>query len=54
VIVEGLQKVRPGQLVSPGPASALIQASMKNAVVDGHTGTSGGAASGAKPAGANP
>jgi membrane fusion protein, multidrug efflux system len=54
VIVEGLQKVRPGQPVAPGPASALIQASMKNAVVDGHTGTSGGAASGAKPAGANP
>src|ERR1700677_4949441 len=54
VIVEGLQKVRPGQPVSPGPASALIQASMKNAVVDGHTGTGGGAASRAKPAGANP
>ena len=36
VIVEGLQKVRPGQPVAPGPASALIQASMKNAVVDGH------------------
>ena len=29
VIVEGLQKVRPGQPVAPGPASALIQASMK-------------------------
>jgi membrane fusion protein, multidrug efflux system len=54
VIVEGLQKVRPGQPVAPGPASALIQSSMKNAVVDGHTETSGGAASGAKPAGANP
>ncbi len=25
VIVEGLQRVRPGQPVSPGPASALIQ-----------------------------
>ncbi len=54
VIVEGLQKVRPGQPVAPGPASALIQSSMKNAVVDGHTDTNGGAASGAKPAGANP
>jgi membrane fusion protein, multidrug efflux system len=54
VIAEGLQKVRPGQPVAPGPASALIQSSMKNAVVDGHTETSGGAASGAKPAGANP
>ena len=54
VIVEGLQKVRPGQPVAPAPASALIQSSMKNAVVDGHTDTKGGAASGAKPAGANP
>src|ERR1700733_10825871 len=54
VIVEGLQKVRPGQPVAPGPASALIQSSMQNAVVDGHTETNGGAASGAKPAGANP
>jgi membrane fusion protein (multidrug efflux system) len=54
VIAEGLQKVRPGQPVAPGPASALIQSSMKNAVVDGHTETSGGAAGGAKPAGANP
>jgi membrane fusion protein (multidrug efflux system) len=54
VIAEGLQKVRPGQPVAPGPASALIQSSMKNAVVDGHTESSGGAAGGAKPAGANP
>src|SRR5580692_1728659 len=29
VIVEGLQKVRPNQPVAPGPASALILASMK-------------------------
>jgi membrane fusion protein (multidrug efflux system) len=54
VIAEGLQKVRPGQPVAPGPASALIQSSMKNAVVDGHTESSGGAAGGAKSAGANP
>jgi membrane fusion protein, multidrug efflux system len=54
VIAEGLQKVRPGQPVAPGPASALIQSSMKNAVVDGHTETKGGTASGTKPAGANP
>ena len=31
VIVEGLQRVRPGQPVSPGPASTLIQSSMKAA-----------------------
>ncbi len=30
VVVEGLQRVRPGQPVVPGPASALIQASMKS------------------------
>ncbi|AWM05583.1 efflux RND transporter periplasmic adaptor subunit [Bradyrhizobium symbiodeficiens] len=32
VIVEGLQRVRPGQSVSPGPASALVQSSMKSPV----------------------
>src|ERR1700742_2168568 len=37
VIVEGLQKVRPGQPVSPGPASALIQSSMKTSAEDGRT-----------------
>ncbi len=34
VIVEGLQRVRPGQTVSPGPASARILSSMK-AAADG-------------------
>ena len=33
MIVEGLQRVRPGQPVSPGPASPLIQSSMKAAAV---------------------
>lgn len=37
VIVEGLQKVRPGQPVSPGPASALLQSSMKLSAEDGRT-----------------
>src|SRR6202022_2097595 len=36
VIAEGLQRVRPGQPVSPGPASPLIQSSMK-AASDGGT-----------------
>jgi len=36
VIVEGLQRVRPGQPVTPGPASALIQSSMKAGPADGH------------------
>ena len=54
VIVEGLQRVRPGQPVSPGPASALIQSSMKAAASDGRTQTDGGAAGGAKPAGKSP
>src|SRR6202022_1916110 len=35
VIVEGLQRVRPGQPVSPGPASPLIQSSMKAAPDNG-------------------
>ncbi len=54
VIVEGLQRVRPGQPVSPGPASALIQSGMKAGASDGRTQTDGGAAGGAKPAGNNP
>jgi membrane fusion protein (multidrug efflux system) len=50
VIVEGLQRVRPGQPVSPGPASALIQSSMKASAGDGTPIDSGGAGA-AKPAG---
>ena len=50
VIVEGLQRVRPGQPVSPGPASPQIQATMKAAKSDDRT-QAGGAAGGAKPAG---
>src|ERR1700738_5206944 len=51
VIVEGLQQVRPGPPVAPGPASALIQSSMKAAASDGSTPTDGAVAGGAKPAG---
>jgi membrane fusion protein (multidrug efflux system) len=54
VIVEGLQRVRPGQPVSPGPASPLIQSSMKASASDGHTPTDSGVAGGAKPAGKSP
>jgi membrane fusion protein, multidrug efflux system len=67
VIVEGLQRVRPGQPVTPGPASALIQASMKTTASDARTQIDGGEAkpadssaakppdgSPAKPAGSNP
>src|ERR1700738_1927831 len=50
VIVEGLQRVRPGQAVAPGPASPLIQSSMKAAASDGRTQIDSGAADGAKPA----
>ncbi|MBR0794019.1 efflux RND transporter periplasmic adaptor subunit [Bradyrhizobium jicamae] len=49
VIVEGLQKVRAGQAVAPGPASALIQSSMKASAEAG-----GAADGGSKPAGTNP
>jgi membrane fusion protein (multidrug efflux system) len=54
VIVEGLQRVRPGQPVSPGPASPLIQSSMKAAANDGGTQIDSGVAGGAKPAGGGP
>ena len=50
VIVEGLQRVHPGQPVSPGPASALIQASMK-AAASGGTPTGSPAGGGVNPAG---
>ena len=53
VIVEGLQRVRPGQPVSPGPASALIQSSMKAAASDGRTQVDGGSAGEPKPAGSS-
>ena len=53
VIVEGLQKVRPGQPVAPGPASALIQSSMKASADEGGGAKDGGAI-GAKPAGNAP
>src|ERR1700682_3062848 len=54
VIVEGLQRVRPGQPVAPGPASPLIQSSMKASSSDGRTPTDGGGTGGAKPAGKSP
>jgi membrane fusion protein (multidrug efflux system) len=53
VIAEGLQRVRPGQTVSPGPASALIQSSMKAAASDARTQVESGMA-GPKPAGSAP
>jgi membrane fusion protein (multidrug efflux system) len=52
VIVEGLQKVRPGQAVAPGPASALIQQSMKANPDEGASQKQDGI--GAKPAGTTP
>jgi membrane fusion protein, multidrug efflux system len=59
VIVEGLQRVRPGQPVAPGPASALIEASMKAAAGDARTqidnsGTKPADGGRAKPAGNSP
>jgi len=51
VIVEGLQRVRPDQPVSPGPASALILSSMKAAAGDGPAQSDGSAADATKPAG---
>src|ERR1700730_3498922 len=51
VIVEGLQRVRAGQPVAPGPASPLIQSSMKAAAGDDRAQTDASAAGAAKPAG---
>jgi membrane fusion protein, multidrug efflux system len=52
VIVEGLQRVRPGEAVAPGPASALIQSSMKANPTEGGTRKVDGI--GPKPAGTTP
>ena len=52
VIVEGLQRVRPGEVVAPGPASALIQSSMNANPEDGSAQNSRGI--GPKPAGTTP
>lgn len=53
VIVEGLQRVRPGQPVAPGPASPLVESSMK-AAGDGRTQTDRAGTGGPKPAGSAP
>jgi len=50
VVVEGLQRVRPGQPVSPGPASPQILATMKS-VGDNSAQTDDGSAGQVKPAG---
>jgi membrane fusion protein, multidrug efflux system len=52
VIVEGLQRVRPGEAVAPGPASALIQSSMNANPEEGSARKAGGI--GPKPAGTTP
>jgi membrane fusion protein (multidrug efflux system) len=54
VIVEGLQRVRPGQQVAPGPASALIQASMKPSATDAGPQIDGSVPGAAKPVGKTP
>jgi membrane fusion protein (multidrug efflux system) len=54
VIVEGLQRVRPGQPVVPGPASPQIQSSLKAAAGDGQTPKSNGTTSAAEAAGNKP
>jgi membrane fusion protein (multidrug efflux system) len=51
VIVEGLQRVRPGQPVSPGAASPQIQSSMKAGASDDRAQTDSGAAAQTRPAG---
>jgi membrane fusion protein (multidrug efflux system) len=46
VIVEGLQRVRPGQTVSPGPASPMILSSMKAAAGEAEPQTDHGVSGG--------
>jgi membrane fusion protein (multidrug efflux system) len=46
VIVEGLQRVRPGQPVSPGPASPQVQATVQGAAQGGNQNQTQPAASG--------
>ncbi|MFH0300665.1 efflux RND transporter periplasmic adaptor subunit [Bradyrhizobium sp. 31Argb] len=53
VIAEGMQRVRPGQPVAPGPASALIQSSLKETAENTGSSQSSGAI-GPKPAGTSP
>jgi membrane fusion protein, multidrug efflux system len=53
VIVEGLQRVRPNQVVAPGPASALLQSSMSGAAEGGGSPRTGSGI-GARPAGNAP
>jgi membrane fusion protein, multidrug efflux system len=53
VIVEGLQRVRPGQPVSPGPASPQIQAIMQAAPGGDRGPAAGGSAGQPRPAGNN-
>lgn len=54
VIAEGLQRVRPGQPVSPGPASPMILSSMKAGAADAAPRADRGASGKALPADTKP
>ena len=54
VIVEGLQRARAGQIVSPGPASPVIQSSMKAGAGDAAPQADHGATGGTRPADSKP
>jgi membrane fusion protein (multidrug efflux system) len=54
VVVEGLQRVRPGQPVAPGPASKLLQSSLDASADSGSSGQKSGGGIGPKPAGTSP
>ncbi|HEY0220297.1 MAG TPA: efflux RND transporter periplasmic adaptor subunit [Afipia sp.] len=54
VIAEGVQRVRPGQPVTPGPASALIQQSLKAAATEGPVRPDTVSPPNDKPVGGNP
>ncbi len=54
VIAEGLQRVRSGQPVNPGPVSALVESSMKAAPGDGHVQNEPAVAPSSKPSSSTP
>jgi membrane fusion protein, multidrug efflux system len=54
VIVEGMQRARPGQLVAPGPASAMMQSLMNSSMTENGAAPTKSGGIGPKPAGTTP
>jgi membrane fusion protein (multidrug efflux system) len=54
VIVEGMQRARPGQPVAPGPASAMMQSLMNSSMTENNGAPPKSGGIGPKPAGTTP